>query len=353
MAVKIGIIGAGAIGGVHLDAVKKAGFRTLAIADPDAGAVKRRAQEYDIPNAFNDPQKLLAMDDINAVIVAVPNKFHAPLSIAALNAGKDVLVEKPMGLNAGECRQMNEAAAKNKRVLQVGFVQRYSAVATTVKQFVGGGRLGHVYHAKANYYRRRGIPGLGGWFTTKAMSGGGPLIDLGVHVIDLVTYLMGSPKPVRVSGKVYSNFGRRMKDYLYESMWAGPPRLEGTFDVEDAAHALVRFEGGVTLEVNTTWAMNFPTGALPNVMGLFGDKGGATFQLGGSEVKIATEEEGHNVDIVPALRSVEPFVLQAKEFVRNCEERTQPHASGQAGQVVQSILDAIYESSEKDREVEL
>src|SRR5690606_17392739 len=157
-----------------------------------------------------------------------------PLSVAALKAGKDVLVEKPMGLNANECREMNAAAKAKDRILQVGFVQRYSSVATTVKKFVDAGRLGNIYHAKANYYRRRGIPGLGGWFTTKALSGGGPLIDLGVHVIDLITYLMGSVRPVRVSGKVYANFGKRMKDYVFESMWAGPPRLDGVCDVEDA-----------------------------------------------------------------------------------------------------------------------
>ena len=172
-------------------------------------------------------------------------------------------------------------------------------------------------------------------------------------MIDLILHLMGSPRPLRVSGKVYANFGPRMKAYVYESMWAGPPKLEGTFDVEDAAHALVRFEGGATLELNTTWAMNFAQDALPNVMGLFGDKGGLTFQLGGSEVKIATEEQGHNVDLVPLVRKTDAFAAQLADFVQNCEQRKAPHASGRAGQTVQAVIDAIYESSEKDREVEV
>jgi predicted dehydrogenase len=235
----------------------------------------------------------------------------------------------------------------------VGFTHRYSSVAVAAKSFIDAGRLGKVYHAKANYYRRRGIPGLGGWFTTKALSGGGPLIDLGVHIIDLSTYLMGFPKPVRVSGKVYANFGKRMKKYVYESMWAGPPRFDGVCDVEDAAHALVRFEGGLTLEMNTTWAMNYSDETLPNVIGLFGDQGGLTFGLGGSDLKLAYEDQGHNVDTMPLLRKTDPFADQLRTFIGHCEKRTQPHASGQSGQVVQSILDAIYQSSAKDREVEV
>jgi predicted dehydrogenase len=353
MSINLGIVGAGGIGKAHLASAKKVGVNVVCIADVNGAMAKEVATANGVPNHTDDPQKLFNDKSIQAVVIGTPNKFHAPLAIAALQAGKDVLVEKPMAMNAGECRQMIDARDKSGKILQVGFVQRYSAVATTARAFIDAGRLGNIYHVKANYYRRRGIPGLGGWFTTKALSGGGPLIDLGVHIIDLVMHLMKYPKPVRASGKVYAKFGADMKHYLYESMWAGPPRYDGKCDVEDSAHALIRLEGGATLEMNTTWAGNFPENAVPNIIGLFGDKGGITFNLGGDKVQIACEDLGHNVDLSPKLRTVVAFDEQMKHFADNVVNRTKPHATGENGMTVQSILDAIYKSSELDREVEM
>jgi len=353
MSIKLGFVGGGGIGNVHIQAAKATGMELVCLADVNGDIASSVAKAEGIGHFTSNPQEMFESDDIEAVVIGVPNKFHAPLAIAAMKAGKDVLLEKPMALNVAECDAIIATAKETGRILQIGQVQRYSSVATTAKAFINAGRIGKVYHAKANYYRRRGIPGLGGWFTTKALSGGGPLIDLGVHIIDLMMYLMDFPKPTRVSGKVYANFGPRMKDYLYEGMWAGPPRLDGKFDVEDSAHALIRFEGGATLEVNTTWAGNFPDDSMSNVMGLFGDQGGMTFELGGSSVKLATEQDGHNVDIEPKLRGANPFEEQTKTFAGHVKDRTQPHASGDRGRVIQSLLDGIYASSEQDREVEL
>ena len=354
MAIRLGIIGAGAIGRVHANAAKEvAGIEATCVADVNGTAAKSFASDLGVPEVSTDPSAMLASGDIDAVVIGVPNRFHAPLAIEALNAGKHVLLEKPMALTVAECDAVNAAAAESKAILQMGFVHRYSAVANTARQLVAAGRLGDIYHAKANCYRRRGIPGLGGWFTTKAMSGGGPLIDLGVHILDLMTHLMGDLEPVRVSGKVYANFGKDMKKYVYESMWAGPPKLDGVCDVEDSAHAFIRFKGGVTLEMNTTWAGNFVDGALPNVLAMLGTKGGLTFQLGGDRVDLATEEDGFNVDVTPKLKQVTPFVEQMKTFAKSIEAGKAPAADGHAGRRVQALLDAIYESSERDREVEL
>lgn len=353
MPVRLGIIGAGTIGATHAQTAQRVGVPVNGIADTNEAAAKALAAKEGIPAAYGDPAKMLASPEIDAVVVGVPNKFHRPLALAAIEAGKDVLLEKPMALSREECRQVNDAAAKRGRIVQVGFVNRYTPVATTAKAFIDAGELGRVYHAKANIYRRRGIPGLGGWFTTKALAGGGPLIDVGVHIIDLALHLMSFPRPVRVSGKVYANFGPRMKGYVYEGMWAGPPRYEGVFDVEDAAHALVRFEGGLTLEINATWAGNFPEGSVQNLMGFFGDKGGLTFQLGGNELKLAGERHGHNLDLSPKLREANPWDEQLRAFVRAVETRQEPGASGKQGEVVQSIIDAIYASSEQDKEVEV
>ena len=268
MSIRLGIVGAGTIGGVHATAANATGIDVVCVADADAKAAKALAEKHGIPAAVDDPKKLFASDQVDAVVIGVPNKFHKPLAIAAMEAGKDVLLEKPMALTAAECRQINTVAARTKRILQMGFMNRYAPSSTAAKSLVDAGRLGKIYHIKANYYRRRGIPGMGGWFTTKSLSGGGPLIDLGVHVIDLAMYLAGYPKPLRASGKVYANFGKKMKKYLYESMWAGPPRFGGKCDVEDSAHALIRLDGGVTFEMNTTWAGNFPDDSVNDLIGL-------------------------------------------------------------------------------------
>ena len=353
MSFKLGIIGAGAIGAVHAGAAKANGIEVVSVTDVNEEAAKSFAKREGLSSYTSKLGEMLQNKDITAVVVAVPNKFHAPSAIAALEAGKDVLLEKPMALNAAECRQVIAAAEKNNRILQIGFVNRYSTVGINGRQLADQGVLGNVYHAKANIYRRRGVPGLGGWFTTKSLSGGGPLIDLGVHIIDLAMYILNFPKPVRCAGKVYATFGKRMKNYVYEGMWAGPPKFDGICDVEDSAHAFVRLDGGASLEVNATWAGNFVEGTLPSVMAFLGDKGGMTFQLGGNEIKIATEQNNQNVDIVPKLRDSNAFNVQSTTFRDNCLGRLQPHASGKCGLIVQSILDAIYLSSEQDREVEI
>lgn len=350
---KLGIIGAGMIAEVHAVAAQRIGAtigcianRTLANADELAAKVGAEATVSDI-------DEMLAIDDIDGVIVGVPNALHKDLAIKVLEAGKDVLVEKPLGLNAAECDAIIAAAERSDAIVQVGMVARFAPPAAAAKQFIDAGRLGDVYHAKANYYRRRGIPGLGGWFTTKAKSGGGPLIDLGVHVIDTTMFLMGFPKPLRVSGRTFATFGPRMGDYLYEEMHAGPPTLDGEFDVEDFGHALVRFEGGATLEINAAWAGNFPEGSVTNLLGLFGDRGGLSFEHNGDTLRLAAEVDGHNADIVPALPDADPFDAQLRAFIHACETRGEPPATAQQARTVQAIIDAVYRSSDEGREVEI
>jgi predicted dehydrogenase len=268
-----------------------------------------------------------------------------------MQAGKDVLLEKPMGLSRAECAVINRVAERTGRILQIGMANRFSAVAQAARPIVSTGELGHIYHAKALLYRRRGVPGLGGWFTTKEISGGGALIDNGVHIIDLALWLMGFPPVTRVSGKVYSFFGKRMKDYVYETMWAGPPNLEGVCDVEDSAHALVHFVGGATLDLHVAWAINVPIKLESSLMGFFGDRGGLTFELFGDHLDLATEQNGRNVDRRIDVSKVDQFTHQMRAFAQSIQTREAPVATGQQGEFVQSILDAIYESSLTDREV--
>ncbi len=351
MTIRLGIIGAGTIGQVHAAAAQSAGMSIARVIDVQQERGRALAAQFagaihssKVSDLLNDPA-------INAVVIAVPNRWHKELAIAALEAGKDVLLEKPMGMNRSECAAINRIVDAKGRILQIGMANRFSAVGQAAKPIISGGELGHIYHAKALLYRRRGVPGLGGWFTTKAVSGGGVLIDNGVHLIDLALWLMGFPQVTRVSGKVYEFFGKRMKDYIYETMWAGPPNLEGLCDVEDSAHALIHFAGGATLDLQVAWAINIPTKLESSLMGFFGDRGGLTFELFGDHLNLATEHNRRNVDTRVNVPEIDQFAQQMLSFAKSVQAREFPIATGQQGELVQSILDAIYESSVSDREV--
>ncbi|MEO2049728.1 MAG: Gfo/Idh/MocA family oxidoreductase [Pirellulales bacterium] len=371
MSIRLGIIGAGSIGEVHAKAALAAGQTVAGVADVNLEAATRMvAMLEETPvtgsisgssggasgcRAYASATQLLADDSVDAVVVCVPNRWHCEIASEAMRAGKDVLLEKPMGLNAAECQQAIEVAAQTERVLQIGMVHRHTAVGQAAKDVVEAGDLGNIYHAKAHLYRRRGVPGLGGWFTTKQISGGGPLVDIGVHVLDLACWLMDFPHIQRVSGKVYSQFGKRMQDYVYESMWAGPPKLDGVCDVEDSAHALIYFAGGGSLDLQVSWAMNWPgdSSEEENLLALFGDRGGMTFKLESDHLTVASERHGRNVDTRVMLPEIDPFVRQATSFAACVKSREMPLATGEQGRLVLSILDAIYQSSQADQDVVL
>ena len=346
---KIAVIGAGAIGLQHVEAARAIGTAVGYVVDTDLERAERLAS---LCNAqpVTDANQVWHDTGVTAVIVAVPNFHHKPITIAALQARKDVLLEKPMSLNSQECDEIIKAANDCGRIVQIGMVHRYTAVGESAIQIGRREQLGRLYHIKAHLYQRRGVPGLGGWFTTKRMSGGGVLIDIGVHLLDLALCVAGFPRIQEVSGKVYSTFGVRMQDYIFESMWAGPPNYEGTCDVEDAAHAFIRCAAELTLEVNVTWAGNFPNGVLPpSMMGFFGTKAGMTFPLFGDAIRLAKEEDRRNVDTVINLTPKAQFAGQLSDFLRATETRKVTGATMHEGRLVQNLVDMIYQSSAENR----
>ena len=352
---RIGIVGTGSIGRVHARHAARVGLPVAAAWDPSEAAVQAFRTEQ--PSVAHEPslQALLARRDIDGVIIAVPNDLHEPLAVQALEAGKHVLLEKPMATSVEACDRVLAAAAKAGRQVQMGFVCRRLPTVEVAASLRAAGRFGSIYHAKAAMYRRRGVPGLGGWFTTRTRSGGGPLIDLGVHLIDAVLEVMGRPKVLHASGAVYANFGRRMKDYAFTNMWAGPPRLDGACDVEDHATALLRCEGGATIELNATWAMNIPDNALPDGLAIFGDTGGCRFGLQDRTLTVATEADGRPADLSPHFVADDPMQqawdAQARAFAALLECGGTPVATAAQGREVQAIVDAIYRSAAEAREV--
>ncbi|MBR4957547.1 MAG: Gfo/Idh/MocA family oxidoreductase, partial [Lentisphaeria bacterium] len=253
--VKIGVIGCGTIGSVHTNAYAKVeNAEVVALCDILPDRLAEKAKLHNVAKTYTDYNQLLADPEIEAVSVCVPNNMHAPIAIAALNAGKHVMLEKPMTLNQDLARDIIAARDASGKQLQMGMVWRQKEEAELVKEAIESGRLGEIYQIRVKLIRRRGIPGLGGWFTTKACSGGGGLIDIAVHFLDLVMWASDNWNPTRVSAKVYSKFGSPIKDYHYVSMWAGPPKMDGTFDVDDYAAGFIRFGKKLTLSFEVAWA---------------------------------------------------------------------------------------------------
>ncbi|MBR2439123.1 MAG: Gfo/Idh/MocA family oxidoreductase [Lentisphaeria bacterium] len=346
--VRIGIIGCGSIGSVHADSYAKvADAEVVAMCDILSEKLKEKAARHNVAKTYENYHDLLADPEIDAVSVCVPNCMHAPIAIDAFKAGKHVMLEKPMTMNANLGRDILAARDASGKVLQMGMVWRQTPEAQVVRKAVEDGKLGEIYQIRVRMIRRRGIPGLGGWFTTKEKSGGGGLIDLAVHFLDLSCWAAGLWNPTKVSAKTYSKFGSKMRDYHYISMWAGPPNYDGVFDVDDYAAGLIRFGSKATLSFEVAWACNSEE---ESYVELLGDKGGV--KIGGTKTILRTEVDGMIADTELFFkRDQDRFVLQLEKFVAAVQGKGDVPATGEQGVILMEILDAIYKSSEEDSEV--
>ena len=335
---RIGVVGAGGIAAAHLQSIgPKVGARAVAIADVNVAAARERAEKAGIPAVYEDYRDLIADPQVDAVLVCVPNFLHAPVSIAALKAGKHVLCEKPMATTVADARQMVEVAKANQRTLMLGQHYRYIAEVRKAKELIAQGVLGRIYFAKTGWIRRKGIPGWGSWFTQKERSGGGCLIDIGVHMLDVAWYLMGSPAPERVLGATFAEFGPKRRGL---GGW-GTRNDQGTFDVEDLASAIVRFRTGSALTVDVSWAAHHPDKIWLHLMG---EKGGITLFDG--PLTVYTEENGEQRQWQPEVQKDETREVLWRHFVHCCRTGARPISSGEEGLEVTRMLRAIYESAE-------
>lgn len=348
---RIGVVGTGNIFRfAHLPAwLANPETEIVAVCDAYRAGAQKVADEHGIPDVYEDYSELIARDDIDVVNVCTPNLYHSEVSVAALQAGKHVFCEKPDAINPAEAVKMAEAAKASGKVLMVMRNNRYRPVSRFLKSYVENGHMGEVYAGRCGWVRRRGIPGKGGWFTTKALSGGGPLIDLGVHMIDLAIWIMGNPKPVAVSGSVYTKFAHDDKSDSEHSAF-GSKQANGTFDVEDLATGYIRFENGATLQVECSWASNI--GEESRFVELRGTKAG--FSLVNDDLKLFTEIEGTLCDVIPHVpRDSGGHKNNIYHFVDVVRGRAEPIFVPQQGVDVIKILSAIYESAQTGREVRL
>lgn len=346
---KVGIIGIGAMGQVHVECLLKTGqVEITALCDVHANRLKEQGKVFGVKHLYDDYTKLLKAD-LDAVLVCVGNALHREVAIAALESGRHVFLEKPMALNAAEAADIATAAAKAKGILQMGMCWRHHPPCTVLREYVQKGLLGEIYHIRAMMMRRRGIPGLGGWFTTMADSGGGPMIDLGVHWFDISMWLSDHWNPTTVSAMTYAKFGPKMKDYTYVDMWAGPPDFDGTCDVEDYSTGFIRFGEDATLSFDISWAGNAEERMFVEILG---DKGGARMTED-NELTILTEHQGRVANISPLLGEADKYDVQAQSFVDACTGTHPPIATADEGLTVMKLIDAIYRSSKANAEVTL
>jgi predicted dehydrogenase len=336
--VRLGIIGSG-IGYLHCQSLKKINDTealAVAICDINEDRAKHVATECGISKVFTDHKEMLKDDSIDAIVVSTPNFLHAPQTIDSLQAGKHVMCEKPMAMNAAEAEQMVAVAKKTGKILMMGFNNRFRADSQLLKSFIDSGELGDIYYAKTGWLRRKGIPGLGGWFTTKAKAGGGPLIDLGVHVLDLALWLMGNPRPVSVMGSAYAKFGPQ-----------AAKEQGGTYDVEDLAAGFIKLDNGATLILEASWASFVERERIYTQ--LCGTEGGADLD----PLKIYKEIHGSLTDLTPQFRPVSGHEMEMRHFVECLREGKEPMSTGQHGLDIMKILDAIYESMNTNKGVDL
>jgi predicted dehydrogenase len=341
----IGIIGSGGIAqGAHMPAYAALpNVEMLAVCDVSKSARESAAEKFSVPNQFETWQPLLEMDEIDIVSVCTPNTYHFQPTMDALKAGKHVLVEKPMAVSVDEAKKMAAAAKKAGKKLMIGQTARFSPQSKALKDFVDAGQVGDVYYARAMALRRRGIPGWGA-FTSKELSVGGPVFDIGVHILDLTLWLMGFPEPVSVSGRVCDPIGTRPGPQV-AGMGNWDPKKYG---VEDFGVGFVRFKNGATLVLEASWALNIPEDVFSTM--ICGTKGG----LQSSPLKLIREEFGGLTTATPDILSgPSGHAEEVRAFVECVVKDLPEPVPAQQAIITQRILDGIYASSKSGAEVKV
>ncbi|MCM8815303.1 MAG: Gfo/Idh/MocA family oxidoreductase [Candidatus Omnitrophica bacterium] len=348
---KVGIIGAGGISHCHIDAFRQLpDIEIAAICDTNQEKLAFVAEKFGILKRFVNWEDIVK-EPVDIISICSPNAFHAQQAVAALKSGKHVICEKPVATNVEEAEMILETAKQTGNKFMVAFCHRFAPHSQFMKKMVDNGQLGEIYYAKASYLRRRGIPGLGTWFTTKKLAGGGPLIDVGVHILDLVIYLMGCPEPELILGVTYNKFKSQAVDGGWPPLWSrvGDKPI-GTFDVEDLGAGFIKFNNGATLFLEASWAGNSETGLK---IALFGTKSGVQYSTSlHPPLRIYGELNGVVTDTTVEFPSVNVYNAEIEHFVNCVKNNTQPITTPQEIITVIKIIQNIYRSAETGKPVE-
>lgn len=346
---RIGIIGSGGIAqGCHMR-----GYATMpdlcemvAVCDVNEKTAQEAADKFGVGKVYTDYREMLASGEVDAVSVATPNKFHKDPTIDALNAGVHVLCEKPLAMNAAEAKEMCAAARDSGKILQVALQSRFSGPGRFMKSYIEAGNMGDIYFARAQALRRRGVPHWG-VFIDKEKQGGGPLIDIGVHILDFTLFLMGYPKPVSASGKTWDMMGKNPE---LTNNFGEYDRAK--FTVEDFAVGLIKFDNGAVVSLESSFMANQQENDIMKTQ-LFGTKAGASVKIWGDDpIEIYTESNKQLFDMKPKnIPHVESaHTAEVVAFVNAILEGKESPVPGLNGLILNAIFDALYKSSETGRE---
>ena len=352
---RVGFIGLGGIFRTHAKLLKALpGVELVCGADPEVGQAAKHAAEHGIPATaiYADYREMLAKERLDAVSVCTPNALHVDPCIAAARAGLHVLVEKPMAMTPAECQRMIDASKAAGKALVVGFQWRFDPRTRLIRRQLDEGRIGKPLYVRVQALRRRGIPNWG-VFGRKELQGGGPMIDIGVHVCEMAHYAVGSPKPVAASGAIRTYLGDKPSDIA--CMWPGWDHA--TYTVEDLAVGMVRFDTGLVMVIESSFAAHIEKDLW--TFQVMGDKGGCTFD----PMVFFHDHHGYMWNEQPAFTGSadvsghgggawnDVFAAKMRHFVEVCRGQRSNLCPGEDGLAVQQILDGIYRSAAAGREV--
>lgn len=326
--IKVGVIGLG-MGLSHLSGYRNlAGVKIQAICDLNKELLKEYAKSYDVPLTFTDCRKMLELEELDAVSIALPNYLHCPVTLDALEKKKHVLVEKPIAMNSLEAEKMIKKAEEKKRILAVSMNHRYTPERQFLKKMIKEGELGKIYYLKGVWVRRKTFTRQriqDTWFVQKEKSGGGVLIDLGPHLLDLSFWFLDNFNPISVCGVVSAKFGYG--------------------DVDDFVSALIRMEGGATIGLELTWESFIKEEKF--FSSLLGTKGGAET----NPLRIYKETEETRTEVAFSLHEIKGTVQS--HFIDCIREGRAPEVPGEKGLAVMKVIDTIYESARTGKEVRI
>jgi len=349
--IKVAVVGVGSISSFHIkNYLANPDVELYAFCDINEARLQKMGEKYGITRLYTDEAEMLrALPEIDAVSVCTWNSAHAPCTIMALDAKKHVLCEKPMATTVEEAEAMRDAAVRNGKLLMIGFVRRFGRDCDLAMKLISEGKLGEIYYSKAQYLRRNGHPG--GWFGKKEFSGGGPLIDLGVHSIDLVRYLMGKPNAVSVYGSTFVKLGDRA-NIKSSKAYTSSSKGMGECDCEDLAAATIRFDNGAVLTAEMSFSLNLEGDR--NSVELFGTGAGLYI---GKDVRMYGEENDELKDFEfegnTGLSVSEAFTGEINHFIDAIQGKVECRNPAEDGIELMRILTAIYRSAECGHEVTL
>jgi predicted dehydrogenase len=357
---KIGIVGAGGMAFYHYEGFTKGGAEVIAMADTDTLRAGAFAGPRNIPGVYATLGEMLEKSPhLDAVSIITPNKFHKPLVIEALEKGKHVYCEKPPALNAAEMEAMLDAAKKTGKRLMFEFNNRARPESRAILNYIQNGRAGTINSAQATWIRRAGIPGFGGWFTTKALSGGGPVIDL-PHMLDLALCFMGYPEPDYLLGTAFYDF---MDNKAFKGPWGIPDAAGGVTDVESSCHAMVTFKTGQSLMIRSSWA-EFNEREVASVTFQGTKAGGKVERIFGIDgvdetsvdtCRLFTEEFGNQTDLDIKTEKDEHMgrIANAANFAQSLTGEVEPFNQPEEALTLMKIIDAMYQSAASKKPVQI